>query len=188
MCRILFALFALLLTVLALLWPARPTAAQTANPAAAALSESAAASSEAPTFEGAGELAPGAQALVRQRFSGWRLEWIANVRSFENLYSVVYGVKNPLSAMILTATDNSSGISRILKADTSLFPFDEHRSETPPLEVRVALAEALVKKNAVPFGSVSNYVRALQRYDMIRYLSPEQREAIINLGGRLPKN
>ena len=188
MCRILFALFMLLLTVLAFLSPVRPSAAQTANPAAAAPSESAAAASEETIFEGAGELAPGAQALVRQRFSGWRLQWVANVRSFESLYSIVYGVKNPLSAMILTATDNSSGISRILKADTSLFPFDEHRSGTPPLEVRVALAEAMVKKNAAPFGSVANYLRALQRYDMIRYLSPEQRQAIINLGGRLPKN
>jgi hypothetical protein len=179
MCRILFALLVLLLTVLALLLPIRASAAQTASPADAA--------SEETIFEGAGEMAPGAQALVRQRFSGWRLEWVANVSSFEILYSIIYGVKNPLSAMILTATDNSSGISRILKADNSLFPFDEHRSGTPPFEVRVALAEALVKKNAAPFGSVPNYVTALRRYDMIRYLAPEQRQAIINLGGRVPK-
>lgn len=138
-------------------------------------------------FANAGELDQGAQALLRQRFAGWALEWVANVNSPRVLYSIVYGVQEPLSAMILTATDTISGTSRILKADNSLFPFDEHRTGTPPLEVRIALAEALVKKNSAPFGSISNYVTALRRYDMIGYLAPEQRQAIINLGGRLPK-
>lgn len=139
------------------------------------------------TFTNAGELAPGAQALLGQRFAGWQLEWVANVRAPHVLYSIVYGTGEPRSAMILTATDEISGASRILKADNSLFPFDEHRTGTPPLEVRIALAEALIKKNSAPFGSVGNYVTALRHYDMIRYLAPEQRQAIINLGGRLPK-
>jgi hypothetical protein len=139
------------------------------------------------TFANAGELEPGAEALLGQRFAGWQLEWVANVRAPHILYSIVYGTGEPRSAMILTATDTISGASRILKADNSLFPFDEHRTGTPPLEVRIALAEALVKKNSAPFGSVANYVTALRRYDMIRYLAPEQRQAIINLGGRLPK-
>jgi len=89
--------------------------------------------------------------------------------------------------MILIGADTISGATRILKADNSLFPFDEHRSGTPPLEVRIAIAEALVHKNAAPFGSIPNYVTALRRYDMLRYLAPEQRQAIINLGGHIPK-
>jgi hypothetical protein len=138
-------------------------------------------------FRNAGELDPGAQALVRQRFAGWALQWVANVSSPHVQYSVVYGTGERRSAMILIATDTISGTSRILKADNSLFPFDEHRTGTPPLEVRIAMAEALVRKNAAPFGSISNYVTALRRYDMLRYLAPEQRQAIINLGGHLPK-
>jgi hypothetical protein len=115
------------------------------------------------------------------------LEWVANVRSGHTFYSILYGKRDPLSAMILTSTNLVSGGSQLIKADNSLFPFDEHRSGTPPLEVRVALAEALVRKNAAPYGSVSEYVTALRHYDTIRYLAPEQRQAIINLGGKLPR-
>jgi len=138
-------------------------------------------------LKGAAELEPSAQALLRQRFEGWTLEWVANVRTKQTLYSIVYGIKDPLSAMILTATDLDSGSSQLVKADNSLFPFDEQRRGTPPLGVRIALAEALVRKNSARYGSVSQYVAALRHYDMIRYLAPEQRQAIINLGGKLPR-
>jgi hypothetical protein len=138
-------------------------------------------------LKGAAELEPSAQALLRQRFEGWTLEWVANVRTKQTLYSIVYGIKDPLSAMILTATDLDSGTSQLVKADNSLFPFNEQRRGTPTLEVRIALAEALVRKNSARYGSVSRYVKALQNNDLIRYLAPEQRQAIINLGGRLPK-
>jgi hypothetical protein len=138
-------------------------------------------------LKGAGELEPSVQALLRQRFEGWTLDWVANVRSDHALYSIIYGVRDPLSAMILTSTDLLSGTSQLVKADNSLFPFDEQRRGTPPLDVRIALAEALVRKNSARYGSVSRYVTALRNNDMIRYLAPEQRQAIINLGGKLPR-
>jgi hypothetical protein len=144
-------------------------------------------STEPTMLKGAAELEPSAQALLRQRFEGWTLEWVANVRTKQTLYSIVYGIKDPLSAMILTSTDLESGTSRLVKADNSLFPFDEQRRGTPPMDVRIALAEALVRKNSARYGSVSRYVTALRNNDMVRYLAPEQRQAIINLGGRIPK-
>jgi hypothetical protein len=147
----------------------------------------AAAGSQQTILKEAVELEPSAQALVRKRFDGWILEWIANVRSENVAYSIIYGIKDPLSAMILTSTNLESGTSELVKADNSLFPFDEQRRGTPPLEVRIALAEALVRKNSARYGSVSRYVAALRSNDMIRFLAPEQRQAIINLGGKLPR-
>jgi hypothetical protein len=146
-----------------------------------------AATDEATLLKGAAELEPSAQALLRQRFEAWTLEWVANVRTKRALYSIVYGIRDPLSAIILTSTDLDSGTSQLVKADNSLFPFDEQRRGTPPLEVRTALAEALVRKNSARYGSVPRYVAALRKNDMIRFLAPEQRQAIINLGGKLPR-
>src|ERR1700756_504197 len=79
------------------------------SPDQTAPSPDAGAGSGQTVLKGAGELEASSQALLRERFEGWTLEWVANVRTKQILYSIVYGVRDPLSAMILTSTDLLSG-------------------------------------------------------------------------------
>jgi hypothetical protein len=137
------------------------------------------------TIEDEEQLPDGTGALLRREYPGWALRWVASIYFHRTRYSVLYGIKDPLSAMILLST-TADGTSRIIKADTSLFPMNEELTATPPLEARIAIAQAVIQKNAAKYASIQAYVEALKKYDMVRGLVPEQRKAIENLGGRLP--
>ena len=150
-----------------------PASAQTSSPVPIAV------------IEGEDQLPDGAGALLRREFPGWKITWVAAVDFRRTRYSVLYGTKDPLSAMILLGTTGPG--SRIIKADTSLFPMNEELRATPPLDARVAIAQALVQKNAARYGNVQAYLEALKNCDMVRDLAPEQRTAIENLGGVLPQ-
>jgi len=139
------------------------------------------------TIEDEDQLPNGSGVLLRREFPGWALRWVARIDFQRTRYSVLYGVgnQNPVSAMILLSSTSDGG-SRIIKADTSLFPMNEELKTTPPLEARVAIAQALIQKSAAKYGGIQAYVQALRNYDLLRDLAPEQRKAIENLGGRLP--
>jgi transglutaminase-like putative cysteine protease len=133
------------------------------------------------------QLPDGTGDLLRHEFPGWELKWVAEIDFHRTRYSVLYGIRkrNPVSAKILLGTTAEGG-TRIIKADTSLFPMNEGLRATPPLEARVAIAQALIEKSAAKYASIQAYVEALRDYDLVRDLAPEQRTAIENLGGRLP--
>src|SRR6266436_4468539 len=101
------------------------------------------------------QLPDGTGALLRHQFPGWELKWVAEIDFHRTRYSVLYGIgkKQPVSAMILLSS-TAEGTCRIIKADTSLFPMNEELRATPPLEARVAIAQALIQKNAARYPSI----------------------------------
>jgi hypothetical protein len=118
------------------------------------------------------------EALAPTEFRDWRLEWVTETDFSGFRYTVFYGQKNPKSAIILLRTDLSSWEVILIKNDTSLFPFNERSANTPPEEVRLALAEGEMRRQAQKYGSWRAYVEALRRANLIGYLSKEQREIL----------
>src|SRR6266403_1668841 len=79
-------------------------------------------------------------ALEETEFRAWPLRWVTELDYEGFRYTVLYGQKDKCTALILLRTDLATTKAIIIKNDTSLFPFDE-RANTPPEEVRLALAE-----------------------------------------------
>ena len=122
------------------------------------------------------------EALAPTEFHTWHLEWVTEADYQGFRCTVLYGHKNPKSAIILLRTDLSSGEAILIKNDTSLFPFNERSANTPPEEVRVALAEGEMRRQAEKYGGWRAYVGALRRANLIPYLSKEQREVLSRKG------
>jgi hypothetical protein len=118
------------------------------------------------------------EALAPTEFRDWHLEWVTEADFAGFRYTVLYGHKNPKSAILLLRTDLSSAETILIKNDTSLFPFNERSANTPPEEVRLALAEGELRRQAQKYGGWRAYVGALRRANLIAYLSKEQRKIL----------
>ena len=122
------------------------------------------------------------EALLVTEFRTWPLEWVTEVDYHGFRYTLLYTHRDPESALILLITDLASGKAITIKNDTSLFPFNERAANTPPQEVRLALAEGEMSRQVEKYGSWAAYVRALRQAKLLPYLAKEQREILRKRG------
>ena len=120
-------------------------------------------------------------ALEETEFRSWPLQWVTELDYEGFRYTVLYGQKDKCTALILLRTDLATSKAIIIKNDTSLFPFNE-RANTPPEEVRLALAEGEMRRQLEKYGNWQAYVQALRKANLFPYLSQEQREILRNRG------
>jgi hypothetical protein len=120
-------------------------------------------------------------ALEETEFRSWPLQWVTELDYEGFRYTVLYGQKDKGTALILLRTDLATSKAIIIKNDTSLFPFNE-RANTPPEEVRLALAEGEMRRQLEKYGNWQAYVQALRKANLFPYLSKEQREILRNRG------
>jgi hypothetical protein len=120
-------------------------------------------------------------ALEETEFRSWPLQWVTELDYEGFRYTVLYGQKDKCTALILLRTDLATSKAIIIKNDTSLFPFNE-RADTPPEEIRLALAEGEMRRQLEKYGNWQAYVQALRKANLFPYLSKEQREILRNRG------
>ena len=121
-------------------------------------------------------------ALEETEFRAWPLQWVTEVDYEGFRYTLLYGQNGKGTALILLRTDLATDQAIIIKNDTALFPFNERASNTPPEEVRLALAEGEMRRQLEKYGNWQAYVQALRKANLFPFLSKEQREILRNRG------
>jgi hypothetical protein len=110
------------------------------------------------------------------------LQWVTEVDYEGFRYTLLYGQNGKGTALVLLRTDLATNQAIIIKNDTALFPFNERASNTPPEEVRLALAEGEMRRQVEKYGSWEVYVQALRKANLFPFLSKEQREILRKRG------
>jgi hypothetical protein len=121
-------------------------------------------------------------AIQETEFRSWPLQWVTEVDYEGFRYTLLYGQNGKGTALVLLRTDLATNQAIIIKNDTALFPFNERALNTPPEEVRLALAEGEMRRQVEKYGSWEAYVQALRKANLFPYLSQEQREILRKRG------